>query len=129
MKRPTVTPSPSRTAPRVIGRAGRLVLIFAAMAQLFGVVAGPLDHWRASTRMGPHVEPAGTSESHYQHDEATCAACAIGHMAASPIRRVTHVSLSVRGTLIARKVAQLPPFRAPRTQAPPRAPPAFVRVG
>ena len=114
---------------RFLGRASRLVLTIAALAQLFGVVAGPLDHWRASTRMGPHFEETGSTQSHYAHDETTCVACSIGHMAASPARRVVHASLNCSGPGVASNVAHLPPFRVPRTHAAPRAPPVPSLAG
>ncbi|MBL0169489.1 MAG: hypothetical protein IPP90_02010 [Gemmatimonadaceae bacterium] len=113
----------------MLGRAGRFVLALVAVAQLFGVIAGPLDHWRTSARMGPHVEPAGSSQSHYAHDEATCASCAISHMTAPSIRHAVDPAVLLSASHAMRRVAEVPPYREPRTQAAPRAPPAPGRVG
>lgn len=118
-----------RRLRRTARLAGRMVLMLAAVAQLFGVLAGPLEHWRTDSRVGPHIEASGSSQNHYAHDEATCVACAIGHMTASPARRLTEFLRSRANTSALRGVAQISPYHAPHTQAAPRAPPTQNRIG
>ncbi len=130
------TPSATlRLAPNILGpsdprsRVGRLVMAIAAVAQLLGILAGPLDHSRASTRLGAHIEAAGTTQSHYSHDEATCVACAISAMAVTSPRGPVNVPRRVGGQLAARGDAARLPFGARRTQAAPRAPPMRSLIG
>ena len=104
-------------------------MAIAAVAQLLGILAGPLDHSRASTRLGAHAEAAGSTQSHYSHDEATCVACAIGAMAVTSPRGPLDVARPVGGQLAARGLFVRLPFGARRTQAAPRAPPMSASIG
>ena len=103
--------------------------MMAALAQLFAILVGPLEHWRTNSRLGLHIEEAGSTQAHYAHDEATCVACAIGHMTPSPTRRSAEAPHSRTNISAMRGVAQSAPYREPRTQAAPRAPPARNRIG
>lgn len=129
MTRSHLTQQPERPDASVRSRVRRLVLVIAGMVQLFGVLAGPLEHWRSSAPLVAHVETSGTSQHHYQHDEATCAGCVMSDMAASPVRRLATVSLQFRAPMAVRHTAHLPSLRPRRTQAAPRAPPARTPVG
>ena len=106
----------------------RIVLTIAAMAQLFGVVAGPLDHWRQSSRLGAHFEETGSSLGHYVHDEARCIACAMTGVAAAPPRRDAVVPSRPRARVMPRTETSVPSVAVLRTQSAPRAPPVFTGV-
>ena len=104
-------------------------MLVAALAQLFGVVAGPLDHWRTPSRLGMHAEATGSSASHYAHDEATCVACAISAVVASPSRRIADVKVYVVNQVHAREHRVWVPSSARHVASAPRAPPTDSRLG
>lgn len=113
----------SSRSVRTVSRLGRVVLVFAALAQLFGIVAGPLEHWRASSRLGSHFESSGRTSSHYVHDEARCIACAISGAVATPSRRGVELPVASRSRVAASSATSAPSHPVLRTHAAPRAPP------
>ena len=113
----------SSRSVRTVSRLGRVVLVFASLAQLFGVVAGPLEHWRASSRLGAHFESSGRTSTHYVHDEACCVACAITGAVAAPSRRTVELPVAARGRVAVRAATSAPAYPVLRTHAAPRAPP------
>jgi len=132
MNRADLLPRRNATAPRVFGRLGRVVRalsVLALLAQIAGILAGPLDHWRPGSGLGPHVEEVGGSVGHYVHNEATCVACAIGQSMASPERAVADLSSLRPRPLFVRDIQQRLPDRARHNAAAPRAPPVAIRIG
>ena len=126
MTRPSLLLHPkgvSSRSVRTVSRLGRVVLAFAALAQLFGIVVGPLEHWRASSRLGSHFESSGRTSSHYVHDEARCVACAINGAVATPSRRQVELPVALRGYVAIGTAPSEPSFPVLRTHAAPRAPP------
>ena len=107
----------------------RLVMLLASLAQLFGVVAGPLDHWRTPSRIGVHAETTGSRTSHYAHNEGTCVACAISVVAAAPTRRWPFVQALSSHQTVAHARRMWVPQTALHAAAPPRAPPTDSRLG
>lgn len=106
-----------------MGRLERWTRVLIGLVQLFTVVMGPLEHARTTSRLGAHYEATGSTRSHYSHNETTCVACAVNHVAASPSRALEAIERAERAS---------PPPSADghhsaqpilRIQAAPRAPP------
>lgn len=104
-------------------------MLLAAMAQLFGVVSGPLDHWRTPSRIGIHAETQGSRTSHYAHNEDTCVACAMLQVVASPARRLVVATVQRDPQFIARARHVWAPPSILHAAAPPRGPPAVSKLG
>jgi hypothetical protein len=119
---------PGLADARLKGRLGRLLFAIATIAQLVGVLAGPMDHWRANSKIGAHIEESGSQLAHYQHNEATCTACAIGQTLARAARRA-EVSLPwAEATAASFRVVEWVAFHERRYEAVPRAGPTGSRV-
>lgn len=100
----------------------------ATVAQLVGVLAGPMEHWRANSKIGTHIEESGSRLAHYQHNEATCSACAISHLAAQTSRRAEASYLWADASAVAFRVVERARVYERRSQASPRAPPTGSRI-
>ena len=100
----------------------------ATVAQLVGVLAGPMEHWRANSKIGTHIEESGSQLGHYQHNEATCSACAIGHLVAHASRRAEASLPWASSSAVAFRVVERAALPERRSQAAPRAPPTGSRI-
>ena len=110
------------------GRLGRLMFAIATVAQLVGVLAGPMEHWRANSKIGTHIEESGSQLGHYQHNEATCSACAVGHVVAHASRRAEQPFLWADLSVAMFRVVERATVHERRSQAAPRAPPTGSRI-
>jgi hypothetical protein len=117
------------------GRAHRAAaqLALAALAALICIASthrGPAEAIDASTHSRLEVDTASTglAGALRAHDAAQCALCAIASQSRSAVRAVAPHSALVRVMHLAQNALPglEPPFPPALTEAPPRAPPAFI---
>jgi hypothetical protein len=87
-----------------------------------------MEHWRASSKIGTHVEESGSQLAHYQHNEATCFACAIDSLVALVPRPVEGSFLWADSSAAVFRVVERAALHEQRSETAPRAPPTGSRI-
>ncbi len=114
-----------RTSPLRRQSGWHRKLVFAVLFVLqAGLTLSPLIEPSEKGRLGAHAEQQGARHK-YQHDETTCAVCAVRLLHSSPPQSCPAVACEAQQSVAALDTPSAPAYRADPT-ALPRAPPQTI---